>query len=61
MIGTTQRILIDRISKRKQGVLLGKTDNNRVIEISGSSNLLNQFVNVKIQAITEKNLEGIIV
>jgi len=61
MIGTTQRILIDRISKRKQGVLLGKTDNNRVIEIIGSSNLLNQFVNVKIQAITEKNLEGIIV
>jgi tRNA-2-methylthio-N6-dimethylallyladenosine synthase len=61
MIGTTQRILIDRISKRKQGVLLGKTDNNRVIEINGSSNLLNQFVNVKIQAITEKNLEGIIV
>ena len=61
MIGTTQRILIDRISKRKQGVLLGKTDNNRVIEIIDSSNLLNQFVNVKIQAITEKNLEGIIV
>ena len=61
MIGTTQRILIDRISKRKQGVLLGKTDNNRVIEIIGSSNMLNQFVNVKIQAITEKNLEGIIV
>ena len=61
MIGTTQRILIDRISKRKQGVLLGKTDNNRVIEINGSSNLLNQFVNVKIQAITEKSLEGLIV
>lgn len=61
MIGTTQRILIDRISKRKQGVLLGKTDNNRVIEINGSSDLLNQFVNVKIQAITEKNLEGIMV
>jgi len=61
MIGTTQRILLDRISKRKEGVLLGKTDNNRVIEINGSSDLLNQFVNVKIQAITEKNLEGIIV
>ncbi len=61
MIGTTQRILIDHMSKRKEGVLLGKTDNNRVIEINGSSDLLNQFVNVKIQAITEKNLEGIIV
>ena len=35
MLGTTQRVLIDSVSKRKPGVFLGKTDNNRVVEIEG--------------------------
>jgi tRNA-2-methylthio-N6-dimethylallyladenosine synthase len=60
MIGTTQRILIDQQSKRKKGVFLGKSDNNRVIEIQGGQELLNKFVTVKITNITEKNLEGVV-
>jgi tRNA-2-methylthio-N6-dimethylallyladenosine synthase len=52
MIGTTQRILIDQQSKRKKGVFLGKSDNNRVIEIQGGQELLNKFVTVKITNIT---------
>ena len=46
MIGTTQRILIDQPSKRKEGVYLGKTDNNRVVEIQGGPELLNKFVTI---------------
>jgi tRNA-2-methylthio-N6-dimethylallyladenosine synthase len=61
MIGTTQRILIDQQSKRKEGVYLGKTDNNRVVEIQGGPELLNKFVTIKITNITEKNLEGVII
>ena len=60
MIGTTQRILIDQPSKRKEGVYLGKTDNNRVVEIQGGPELLNKFVTIKITDITEKNLEGVV-
>ena len=60
MIGTTQRILIDQPSKRKEGVYLGKTDNNRVVEIQGGLELLNKFVTIKITNITEKNLEGVV-
>ena len=60
MIGTTQRILIDQPSKRKEGVYLGKTDNNRVVEIQGGQELLNKFVTIKITNITEKNLEGVV-
>ena len=60
MIGTTQRILIDQPSKRKKGVYLGKTDNNRVVEIQGGPELLNKFVTIKITNITEKNLEGVV-
>ena len=60
MIGTTQRILIDQPSKRKEGVYLGKTDNNRVVEIQGGPELLNKFITIKITNITEKNLEGVV-
>ena len=61
MLGSTQRLLIDSMSKRKSGVFLGKTDNNRVVEIEGDQSLLNQFVKVKIDKILDKNIQGIIV
>lgn len=58
MIGTTQRVLIDHFSKKKLGVLLGKTDNNRIIEFKESKDLLNKFVNVKVMKILGKSLVG---
>jgi len=58
MIGTTQRVLIDHFSKKKQGVMLGKTDNNRIIEFKESKDLLNKFVNVKVMEILGKSLVG---
>ena len=60
MLGTTQRILIDSPSKRKPGVFLGKTDNNRIVEVQGDQSLLNQFIKVKIDKILNKNIQGII-
>ena len=60
MLGTTQRVLIDSVSKRTPGVFLGKTDNNRVVEIKGAPSLLNQFVKVKIDRILNKNIQGVI-
>ena len=60
MLGTTQRVLIDSLSKRKPGVFLGKTDNNRIVEIEGNRSLLNKFVKVKINKILNKNIQGII-
>ena len=58
MIGTTQRVLIDHFSKKKAGILLGKTDNNRIIEFKDSKDLLNKFVNVKVMKILGKSLVG---
>ena len=58
MIGTTHRVLIDHFSKKKSGVLLGKTDNNRIIEFKESKDLLNKFVNVKVMKIIGKSLVG---
>ena len=58
MIGTKHRVLIDHFSKKKPGVLLGKTDNNRIIEFKESKDLLNKFVNVKVMKILGKSLVG---
>ena len=60
MLGSIQRVLIEAPSKRKSSILLGKTDNNRIVEIEGEQSLLNQFVKVKIDKILDKNLHGII-
>ena len=60
MLGTTQRVLIDSKSKKKPGVFIGKTDNNRVVEIKGDQSLLNQFASVKIDTILDKNIQGTI-
>ena len=60
MLGTTQRVLINSKSEKKPGIFIGKTDNNRVVEIKGDESLLNQFVSVKIDQILNKNIEGTI-
>jgi len=38
--------------------MLGKTDNNRIIEFKESKDLLNKFVNVKVMEILGKSLVG---
>jgi tRNA-2-methylthio-N6-dimethylallyladenosine synthase len=61
MLGTKQRVLIDSKSKKKPGVFIGKTDNNRVVEIEGDQSLMNQFIKVRIDKILNKNIHGIII
>ena len=62
MLGTIQRVLIDGASRKDANLLAGKTDNNRVVDISGDFNLINQFVNVKITDVTNpRRLIGIII
>lgn len=61
MIGSTQRALIDHESKKRPGILLGKTDNNRIVEFKNGEALINQFVQIKITEILNKNLIGTII
>jgi tRNA-2-methylthio-N6-dimethylallyladenosine synthase len=62
MLGTTQRVLIDGTSRKDANLLAGKTDNNRVVDIAGDTNLINTFVNVKITNVTNpKRLFGEII
>ncbi len=59
MLGTIQRVLIDGVSRKYAHLLAGKTDNNRVVDIAGNSDLVNTFVNVKITDVSNpKRLQG---
>jgi tRNA-2-methylthio-N6-dimethylallyladenosine synthase len=62
MLGSTQRLLIDGISKKEPNLLAGKTDNNRIVTIKKNEALIGSFVYVKITDVDNpKRLKGEIV
>ena len=58
MIGTIQRVLVDRRAKKNTDELSGRTENNRVVNFPGDAALLGQFANVKITAARPNSLRG---
>lgn len=58
MVGSTQRILVDGTSKKDPNQLMGRTENNRVVNFSGSHNLMGQFVDVVITEALPNSLRG---
>lgn len=62
MLGTVQRVLIDGASWKNPDELAGKTDNMRVVDIAGSADLINQFVQVHITDVSNpRRLRGEII
>ena len=62
MLGTVQRVLIESASWKDNSELAGKTDNNRIVDIAGPTNLINQFVNVLITDVANpRRLRGEII
>jgi tRNA-2-methylthio-N6-dimethylallyladenosine synthase len=61
MVDSTQRILVDGVSKKDATQLMGRTENNRVVNFSGSMNLMGQFVNVRITEALPNSLRGEII
>ena len=59
MVGTTQRILVDGISKKDPSQLQGRTENNRVVNFQHDDDeLIGQFVNVHIDNAYTNSLIG---
>ena len=58
MIGTTQRVLVDGPSRKNPQQLSGRTDNNRVVNFSGSSQCENQFVDITVTEALPNSLRG---
>lgn len=61
MVGTTQRILVERPSKKDPNELAGRTENNRVVNFVGNSRLIGEFVDVVITEALPNSLKGEIV
>lgn len=58
MLGTRQTILVDRPSKRDKTELAGRTENNRVVNFGGPSDLIGTLVEVEITAVNPNSLRG---
>ncbi|MCF6766874.1 tRNA (N6-isopentenyl adenosine(37)-C2)-methylthiotransferase MiaB [Thiotrichales bacterium 19S11-10] len=58
MVGSTQKILVDGISKKDPNQLSGRTENNRVVNFAGSKNLMGNFVTVVITEALPNSLRG---
>ncbi|MDS4031240.1 MAG: tRNA (N6-isopentenyl adenosine(37)-C2)-methylthiotransferase MiaB [Candidatus Contendobacter sp.] len=58
MVGTTQRVLVDRPARKDGRQLAGRTENNRVVNFDGPSYLLGQFADVVITEALPNSLRG---
>lgn len=48
MVGTVQRVLVEKPSRKDPNELSGRTENNRVVNFKGQPRLIGEFVDVRI-------------
>jgi len=58
MVGTVQRVLVEGPSKKDPNELMGRTENNRVVNFAGSPRLVGHFVDVTITKALPNSLRG---
>ena len=61
MVGTSQRILIDAVSKQRDDQIAGRTENNRVVIIDGDESMIGEFIDVKITEALPNCLRAIVI
>ena len=58
MVGTTQRVLVERLSKKSDAQVTGRTENMRWVNFDGDTSLIGQFVDVVITEALPNSLRG---
>ncbi len=58
MVGSTQRVLVERPSRRGSGQMAGRTSSNRMVNFDGDAALAGQFVEVLITESMANSLRG---
>ena len=58
LIGTIQRVLVERPSRKDPQQLAGRCESNRVVNFSGDPQLIGQFVEVRITEALPNSLRG---
>jgi tRNA-2-methylthio-N6-dimethylallyladenosine synthase len=61
MVGTVQRVLVERPAKKDPKQMAGRTENNRVVNFDGHTRLIGKFVDLKITEALPNSLRGYIV
>jgi tRNA-2-methylthio-N6-dimethylallyladenosine synthase len=61
MVGSVQRVLVEGPSKKDANELMGRTENNRIVNFPASSRLMGQFVDVTITQAMPHSLRGEVV
>jgi tRNA-2-methylthio-N6-dimethylallyladenosine synthase len=61
MVGTVQKILVSNVSKKSDQEIAGRTENNRVVNVKGSKELIGQLVDVRITEALPNSLRGTLV
>jgi len=58
MVGTVQRVLVERPAKKDSRELAGRTENNRWVNFAGPSGLIDRFVDVVVTEARPHSLRG---
>jgi len=58
MVGSTQRVLVERTSKKSVSQVAGRTENMRWVNFDGSESLIGRFVDVVISEALPNSLRG---
>ncbi len=61
MVGTVQRVLVERPSRKDPKEMSGRTENNRVVNFPGQPRLIGEFVEVRITEAYPNSLRGEVV
>ena len=58
MVGSTQRVLVEKISKKRATQVSGRTENNRLVNFDAEPSVIGQFVDVVITEAMPNSLRG---
>jgi tRNA-2-methylthio-N6-dimethylallyladenosine synthase len=58
MVGTRQRVLVERHARKDARELAGRTANNRWVNFAGPAQLIGRFVEVTVTAALAHSLRG---
>ena len=58
MVGTTQRVLVEKTSKKSATQVAGRTENNRWVNFDADPSVIGQFVDVTITEALPNSLRG---
>ena len=58
MVGSVQRVLVERPSKRDPRQLAGRTENMRWVNFDGPADLVDRFADVRITEAMPNSLRG---